>query len=841
MADKQVLVEIKYDVKEAVQNVNDLTSAIEAERVEQGRLKSELESGKISQKEYSKGVENSKTISSKANSERKNTVKLLQSEKGSVEQLKAQIKDITTKRDKLNMSTADGKKKAGEYNNQLDQMKKSLKGAQTETGKTTGAVGQFGKNMMGLPGPIGGVIRGVVGMTKAMVAFILTPIGAVIAVIALGLKALMSYFKGSEEGQNALNKIMMVFKTIVGNLGDMVQKVGKIIFEAVSKPKETIIKLGELIKENLINRLNAFGVMGKAIIKIFSKDWKEGLKDLGNGFIQLNTGVTDFTGKIQNLAKKGKDAIAAMNEEMKKEIKISQNLADRQAALDKLQRNFIVERAKLEASSAELQVKAMDKANFSDKERLKYLEEAVKQENKILDTNYKITKEKFELKRVQNSLSNSTKEDLDEQAQLEADLYNVQKENSMKKKTLTSQISKIQVKLNKDTIAGSEEVSEADKKAQEDILKRHGEAIYKMAELEQMRMEKDAKTYEEEKELKQKRAEEELEFKLENKELLQEEIELLEAEHKERLLTIEEDYQAKIQEQREMELAKARGAMQDIIASTRGMADARVAILGDSFAKIATINYKEVKSASDAFLAIGSAARGLTNLIVAGHQNELNDLQVQKEAELALAGDNTDRKEAIEQKYNRKLIQLKKNQFKDEKKAAIIDASISTALAVVNGLTTQPFLPLGVAMAAVAGVLGGVQIASIARQQEPQFSAGSFAKGGIIGGKPHSQGGTKFYGTDGSMFEAEANEAMFVLKKDATAEIAAYSMLNEKHGGASFAKGGRAHLQEGGEAAGVNIEDTVYNILRDTPIVVRVADIETGMTDFNKVKKAGVI
>lgn len=83
--------------------------------------------------------------------------------------------------------------------------------------------------------------------------------------------------------------------------------------------------------------------------------------------------------------------------------------------------------------------------------------------------------------------------------------------------------------------------------------------------------------------------------------------------------------------------------------------------------------------------------------------------------ELAAAGDNEAQKEQIRKKYARK-----------QKAISISQAIIGTALAVVNALQTQPFLPMGPIMAGVAGAAGAAQIALIASQP--------FAQGGIVYG-----------------------------------------------------------------------------------------------------------
>ena len=318
----------------------------------------------------------------------------------------------------------------------------------------------------------------------------------------------------------------------------------------------------------------------------------------------------------------------------------------------------------------------------------------------------------------------------------------------------------------------------------------------------------------------------------------QEEVELAEAEHKARLLEIDKEYNDAIAANREANLQATYESMQQIIAATKGMAGARATIIGDTFSKIATINYKELKSYKDTFMAIAQAAQGLTQLITAGHEQELTDLENQKAYELSLVGDNKEAQDAINQKYARKTAELKTKQAKEDKTAAIIDATIATALGVVNALANSGNPILGIVMAALIGLLGGYQIAAIASQPTPTFS---YAKGGIIGGKSHAQGGTKFYGEDGSMFEAERGEAMFVMKKDATAEIAALSAINESFGGRSFTGKSSSHLAEGGQIEAADMQNAIQSEIQRTPIFVKVGDIETGLTATNNVKQAGVI
>ena len=112
--------------------------------------------------------------------------------------------------------------------------------------------------------------------------------------------------------------------------------------------------------------------------------------------------------------------------------------------------------------------------------------------------------------------------------------------------------------------------------------------------------------------------------------------------------------------------------------------------------------------------------------------------------------------------------QLELQQRKKEKERAVISAIISTALATANGLATQPFVPVGIAMGALAGTLGAVQIALIKSQK--------YANGGVIQGRSHSQGGVKVLGG-----RAEVEGGEFITNKQSTsANLDILEFINSK-------------------------------------------------------------
>lgn len=139
-------------------------------------------------------------------------------------------------------------------------------------------------------------------------------------------------------------------------------------------------------------------------------------------------------------------------------------------------------------------------------------------------------------------------------------------------------------------------------------------------------------------------------------------------------------------------------------------------------------------------------------------QEEIEQLNAQKEEELRLAGDNEQKKDIIRQKYALKEREIKRKQAEADKRKAIMDATINTAVAVIKAISQSP-LTLGMPWAAIVAALGAAQIALIAATPIPKFAKGGAVPSsdiqGMIDGKPHAAGGV--------LIEAEGNE--FITRK----------------------------------------------------------------------------
>ena len=267
-----------------------------------------------------------------------------------------------------------------------------------------------------LTGSLGGATK---GFNKMRIAIIATGIGALV----LGVVALTQAFTSSEEGQNKFAKIMTRISVITGNVSDVLARIGKTLMS-----------------------------VGKVIGTVLTGDFK----NLGGAIDDLKNNFSEVTEKVKNFG-----------EETKKELELAGKIADERAKADKLERQLILDRAEATRKFNELREKAADKENVSIEDRIAALKEAGRIEEEITLKEIEAARKRFEAKKLENSLSDSTKEDLDEEAQLQAKLIELEASRLKKQKTLTAEITtnlreqKAEEKRIRDEAA-------ADKKAKDD-------------------------------------------------------------------------------------------------------------------------------------------------------------------------------------------------------------------------------------------------------------------------------------------------------------------------------------------------------------------------------------
>jgi hypothetical protein len=136
-------------------------------------------------------------------------------------------------------------------------------------------------------------------------------------------------------------------------------------------------------------------------------------------------------------------------------------------------------------------------------------------------------------------------------------------------------------------------------------------------------------------------------------------------------------------------------------------------------------------------------SQGVTNILNQANairsQNEIAELEKRKQRGLI-----------SEKKYQSELNKIRRKEAERQKKQAVFQALLAVPVAILNALSTGG--AKAIPQAIIAGVLAAAQLAIVVGTPLPKFR-----KGGLIGGKLHTSGGTQI--------EAERGE--FIMKREA--------------------------------------------------------------------------
>ena len=326
------------------------------------------------------------------------------------------LKDLEKGIDGVNKEVKETSKSTQSMNTTLDQV-------------TGGAVTKFNK----FKGAIGSVTT---GFKSLRVAIIATGIGALlIAVTALG-----QAFTRSEEGQNKFAKILGVIGSVTGNLLDLLADLGENIISVFENPKQAITDFANLIKDNIVTRfeglINLIPNLGRAVEQLFKGNFKEAGKIAADSVGKVVLGVDSVTDSVDNAI----NSVKEFGKEISDDAAAAAKIADQRAAAEKKARDLIVERAEAERKIAELREKAVNKDKFTAQERIKFLEEAGRVSDELAAKEVQVAKLRLEAKQTENALTKSNKDDLNEAAQLEASVIQLETQRLNLQKRLSTEL-----------------------------------------------------------------------------------------------------------------------------------------------------------------------------------------------------------------------------------------------------------------------------------------------------------------------------------------------------------------------------------------------------------------
>jgi hypothetical protein len=362
----------------------------------------------------------------------------------------------------LKADTKGAVKGVNDLEKSIDGVNKEIKETGASTDAMTGQLDKFtGGAVSGFKNMLGGVKGLVTGFKSMRVAIISTGIGALI----IGIVALTAAFKGSEEGQNKFNKIMSVIGALTGNLVDLLADLGEGIINAFENPIETIKEFANTITtyvdDKIKGSIDGIVLLGSAINKVFSGDFKGALEDTKEGFKTLadnspygiiRDGITSATNSVKEFVK-----------EQVREGEAAAAVADMRAKADKIERDLIVERSKLESEIALLRLKSRQEDQFSAEERKQALLDAQKLEDGLLDKETQYLKLRRDAQIQENTFSRSNKENLTKEAEAIAAVNRQVSSRANTARQVQREVNTISKQIQAEEKAGLKELSDLKK------------------------------------------------------------------------------------------------------------------------------------------------------------------------------------------------------------------------------------------------------------------------------------------------------------------------------------------------------------------------------------------
>lgn len=241
----------------------------------------------------------------------------------SIARLREENKKLTKERNEVNFKSAEGKARLEELNKQLDENNKKIKDNVDQYTKQKIGVGDYKAALDKLVPGLGATATGFGEMTKKAMAFIMTPMGATIAVLGTVLGTLTAYLNGSAEGQEKLNKIMAAGTFIFEKVMDVVEVMGEVIFKTLELLTAGFTKLLGWVSPAAAEALETATNAATAIADINKK-----IEDDENELIVKRAETNARVAKLR------RDAIALEGDEKKKKIDEAIKLEEDLAAVE---------------------------------------------------------------------------------------------------------------------------------------------------------------------------------------------------------------------------------------------------------------------------------------------------------------------------------------------------------------------------------------------------------------------------------------------------------------------------------------------------------------------------
>lgn len=471
MAEKEeILIEITIDNKEAIANEKRLIQEIEQSRIELTKRRKELkESGGTNKQAAAEIGKLTRKIQEDSKELRLNQA-AIKANDNSINGLRNSVNRLTRERNNLNVSTKEGKK-------QFDQLTKTIKAQTDELKGLEGAVGDnrrnvgnytesiieasdqlgiFGFNIGALKGGfssfknvLGSLTLGFKGLRGAILA---TGIGALI----LAITSLISFFTKTERGAQKLRVIIAGLQAAFGTFSDVAVALGEKLFKAFEDPQQAAKDFATTIKDFVLKQINlvteGLTGLGKAISLVFEGEFAEAADTAAEAGKNLFLGLTPVVALLVDGAEAAKD----FAKELQNDVTAAISLEKRLNTLKVAERELSVSRAEANRLIKEQRFIAED-TNEAIQDRINALEIATSKEQQFLEAEKRNQKERIAILEKQQSLNESSEEDLEELAEAKIKLYELETASFEAQTTIRNALRTLEAQKRKEELEQQEE------------------------------------------------------------------------------------------------------------------------------------------------------------------------------------------------------------------------------------------------------------------------------------------------------------------------------------------------------------------------------------------------
>lgn len=338
----------------------------------------------------------------------------------------------------------------------LSDFKDGIINVMTANGKLQGEIGKVGEAFKALGIPVTGSLTAIKSVTKALWGMCATPVGAVIAAIALAFKAVHTWMTKSAEGQKVYTKLMAYFGSLAKSITDIVIIFGEYLYKCFTKPNAPLRDFGnnfvKTFKTAVKAAVNLIGGLGTTIKGVLNMDWDtftaglkktwDGIKGAGETVIDVFktqvSGVIGATKTIydaftnEDLSKKMMPALSGILSKAEQAASLAGKIQETQISIKK----NTEEQYKLDEKIAEVKNKIY---TLQGKEKIAAIEEARALVRQKYDYQIKQQQKLVELHEKQANLHTKSLQDIAEERELRIQVLRTQIQQNSEQRMLIRQ------------------------------------------------------------------------------------------------------------------------------------------------------------------------------------------------------------------------------------------------------------------------------------------------------------------------------------------------------------------------------------------------------------------